>query len=110
MNQLILHTLSQVGAPVSFQTHTGPETTYITFFEYNQYPTLSMDDDDEQIAHSIQVDVWSKGNYLTLVRNVKKAMRQAGFKWMFETEIYEEETKDYHKVLRFSYFKENEEE
>lgn len=109
LNSLIINTLEPTGVPVEFQDYSGSANTYITFFEYNQMSALNADDEEKKTSHSIQVDVWSKGNYLALVKQVKQLMNQAGFRRNYETEFYEKETKIFHKVLRFSYFTENKE-
>jgi hypothetical protein len=103
LNKLIIDTLKPVGVPVAFQTYSGTATTYITFFEYNQFSALNADDEERQTAHFIQVDIWSKGDYTSIVDQVKQRMKEAGFIRTTETELYEPETKIYHKVLRFSY-------
>ncbi|GAA0313804.1 hypothetical protein GCM10008967_00360 [Bacillus carboniphilus] len=106
LNSLILSTLQPLGIPVDFQTYEGESTTYITFFEYNQRSALNADDDEDITSHSIQLDVWSKGNYNNIVQQTKQLLKGIGFRRTHETEFYEEETKIYHKVLRFSYSKE----
>jgi hypothetical protein len=109
LNKLIIDTLKPIGVPVAFQTYSGTATTYITFFEYNQFSALNADDEEQQTAHFIQVDVWSKGDYTSIVQQVKDRLKEAGFRRTTETDLYEPETKIYHKVLRFSYVQEKEE-
>ncbi|WP_297988286.1 hypothetical protein [uncultured Anoxybacillus sp.] len=109
LNKMIIDTLKPLGVPVAFQTYEGKEKTYITFFEYNQFSALNADDEEQQTAHFIQVDVWSKGDYTSIVDEVKQRMKEAGFRRTTETELYEPDTKIYHKVLRFSYVEEREE-
>jgi hypothetical protein len=109
LNKLILDTLKPVGVPVAFQTYSGTATTYITFFEYNQFGALHADDEEQETALFYQVDVWSKGDYTAIVQQVKQLMKQAGFRRTFETELYEPDTQIFHKVLRFSYVEEREE-
>jgi hypothetical protein len=53
--------------------------------------------------------VWSKGDYTSIVQQVKDRLKEAGFRRTTETDLYEPETKIYHKVLRFSYVQEKEE-
>lgn len=103
MNKLIMDTLKPTGVPVAFQVYTGTESTYITFFEYNQMGSLFVEDKEEKTRHSFQVDVWSKGNYKTLVNQVRKLMTDAGFSRNSEVEFYEDDLKVFHKVFRFYY-------
>ena len=106
MNKLIKDTLEILGYPVSFQTYSGTETTYITFF--NMLEGLGNFEDDEASTEDyyIQVDVQSKGDYALLVENVLEALKNAEFKRKYVTEFYENDTKIYHKVIRVTKSKE----
>lgn len=110
INKLIIDTLQPLGAPVEFETYEGEADPYITFFEYLQQGESFCDDEESATGHYIQIDVWSKGNYINIVEQIKKLLKQVGFKRKYETELYESDTKIYHKVIRFFYFVENEEE
>ena len=103
MNTLIINTLKPIGVPVTFQNYAGKETTYITFFTYLEQGEEFADDEEIVTGHYIQVDVWSKGNYMEVVNEVKERMKQAGFRRRSEYELYEKDTKIFHKVLRFVY-------
>ncbi|PLR93192.1 tail completion protein gp17 [Bacillus sp. T33-2] len=103
LNSLIINTLKPLSVPVAFQTYTGTATTYITFFEFNQNGALHGDDSELKSRHSIQVDIWSKGDYTTLAKQVKEKLIEAGFTRTMETEFFEADTKIYHKVLRFNF-------
>lgn len=107
INRLIEDTLNAL-APTSFGTYNSSEETYIVYIEYNQAPWLSADDKEMFTKHFYQVDVFSSGNYLNLVKDVKRAMKQVGFGRMWESETYEEEMKKFRKTLRFSYISEEE--
>lgn len=108
MNKLIISTLKPLGIPVSFQYYNGLETTYITFFCYNDQVELYADDEELATGYYIQLDVFSKGKYLEIVKQVNKLMKDVGFiKRPSGPELYEEGTKLYHKPLRFFYYVEN---
>ncbi|MED1603053.1 hypothetical protein [Alkalihalophilus marmarensis] len=109
LNSLILSTLSGLNVPISPLNYSGSEQTYIIFREYDQRALLEADDVEVTTVYYIQVDIYSPGNYLPLVKQVKKKMKQAKFKKNFETEIYEQDTKLFHKVLRFYFISETEE-
>jgi len=109
LSGLILSTLSNVGAPVAYHNYTGGGSTYVRFFPMPQ-TQFSADDDETYTTHYIQVDIFSPGNYLNLVKETKKLLKQAGFRKNFEDELYEKDTKLYHKVLRFYYITKSEEE
>lgn len=108
LNKLIIDTLEPLGIPVGFQKLDFDQeklhpTTYITFFEYNQRSALDADDTETQTRYSIQIDVWSKGDYTSLVQQIKDSLSGQGFRRTFENELYESDTKIYHKVIRFNF-------
>jgi hypothetical protein len=105
INQLVMNALKGLDVPVGFQT-TPIADTYITFFCYLETGELYSDDTQQATGYYIQVDVWSKGNYTSLVEQVKSAMQNAGFSFLSAYDLYESDTATYHKVLRFYYFKE----
>lgn len=103
INSKVITALSGLGIPVSFQTYSGTADTYITFFCYLETGELYSDDIQQGTAYYLQVDVWSKGNYVNIVEQVKLAMVNAGFSFLSAYDLYETDTKIYHKVLRFHY-------
>ena len=74
---------------------------YVTFFEL-----VNVDDqyaDDKAYASEIhyQVDVWSKGNTTAIAQEVNKTMEALGFYRTGAVDLYEDDTKTYHKALRY---------
>ncbi|MCH4198532.1 MAG: hypothetical protein LKF87_08195 [Clostridium tyrobutyricum] len=57
-------------------------------------------------AHYVQVDVWSKTDYINIVKEVKEKLISVGFKRLNEADLYEKDTKIYHKGMRFYYLEE----
>ncbi|WP_078428766.1 hypothetical protein [Alkalihalobacterium alkalinitrilicum] len=107
LNNLIINILSPLGVPVSFAQYNNTADTYIVFLEYNQAPWLSADDQEMFTKHFLQVDVFSEGNYLQLVKDVKRLMKEAGFGRMFESETYDDEMEKFRKIIRFHYITKN---
>lgn len=103
LNKLIVDILSPLNVPVSFANYDYSENTYIVFFEYNQSTRLTADDEEILTKHFYQVDVFSSGNYMQLVKDVKRLMKEAGFGRMFESETYDSDMKKFRKILRFNY-------
>jgi len=103
VNKLIMDTLKPLNVPVSALTYNNTASTYITFTEYNQASRINADDEELITKHFIQMDVFSSGDYLELVKNVKTLMQQAGFGRMFESETYDEDMKKFRKIIRFNY-------
>lgn len=110
LNRLIRDTLIPLGVPVSSMTANNADATYIVFTEYNQAGDLIADDDELTTGYFIQVDVFSSGNFLNLVKQVKSSMKQVGFSRMYESETYDDQAEKFRKIIRFSYTTDIEEE
>lgn len=106
INQLVLNALKTLGVPVQKLVYTGTQSTYITYFFYNERGILTADDAEEMARHSIQVDVWGKGDIESLAESVKEKMIAIGCSRVGFFEDYEKDTKLYHKAYRF-YFDQN---
>jgi len=106
MNKQIIDALKDLGVSVTFQTYDGTETTYITFFNYLENGSSYADNKETSTGNYIQIDVWSMGDYTTLVDGVLEALKQAEFQRTYVTEMYEKDTGIYHKVIRVSKFEE----
>lgn len=101
INKEILSALKDIDVPVVFQTYSGKEETYITFFTYLDKPELHSNDEELITGYYIQIDVWSKADYTELVKEVHQSMLRANFTKLNFYDLYEEDTKTYHKVMRF---------
>lgn len=108
INKLIIDTLKTLKIPVVFQRYTGKSDIYITFHEYLASGEEYEDDEETLTAHYIQVDVWSKKDYTDIVKSIKQLLLKAGLKRLNEMDLYEEDTKIYHKGLKFYYLEEME--
>lgn len=107
MNKLIIDTLKSLNVPTAFLKYTGSSTTYIVFFVLNEQGELFADNDEISTQYNIQIDIYSKSDYTTLVASVKNALKAVGFKRTYAIDIYENDTNLYHKSLRFYYSNEN---
>lgn len=106
INKLIMDTLKPLNIPVVFQKYSGKAETYITFHEYLASGENYEDDEETLTAHYVQVDVWSKVDYIDIVEKIKELLFKAEFKRLNEIDLYEEDTKIYHKGLKFYYLEE----
>lgn len=108
INKLIIDTLKPLNIPVSFHRYKGKAKEYITFHEYLASGEEYEDDIEVLTGHFVQVDIWSKGDYIDTVNKVKQLFLEAGFKRIDEIDLYEEDTEIYHKGIRFYYLEERE--
>lgn len=109
IHSLIINTLRPIGVPISLQVYEGTEETYMTFFEYLQQGEQFSDDNEQATGHYIQIDIWSKGNYNKIIKKTKELLKEKNFVRKYETELYESDTKIYHKVMRFFFIEDKKE-
>ena len=103
LNSLILSTLEPITVPVEFRKYAGTETTYVTFFEMLDVPTFHGDDKLTHTRTIVQVDIWSKGNLIPLVGQVKTLMEQADFLYSDGRPFFEDDTGYHHYAITYNY-------
>lgn len=83
---------------------TAPATQYprITFFEVVNADADSADDAVYSSRLIYQIDVWAKGNPDPIAREVDRVMKSIGFSRNGGADLYENDTKVYHKSLRYA--------
>ena len=108
INKLVIDALKPLSIPVGFHKYSGNAETYITFHEYLAGGEEYEEDREAFTGHYIQVDVWSKEDYVILVGEIKDRLIKAGFKRIDEADFYEPDTGLYHKGIRFFYLEEKE--
>lgn len=110
MNNLIEQTLKGFtvngkGIPVKFLRYNGSSDTYITYMMTDADSVLHGDDELMNYVEYYDFDVYSKGNYKPIIKELKALLESAGFMWEVERsseDMYEDDTKYYHKTLCFS--------
>lgn len=107
VNKLIIDTLKEFNIPIRYRLYSGSETTYITFFEMNNFNEDYSDDKNETNVHSLQIDLWTKTDPTELKNKIRKALKEA-FYDVTINDFYESDTETYHIAFR-CYFYEKEE-
>ena len=78
-----------------------PEFPCITYYEQNNSPAL-VGDGKELTSESVMViDVWSKGSTTAIAQAVDSVMTGLNFRREFSGDLYENDTKVYHKSMRY---------
>lgn len=84
---------------------TQPKTDYIEYEVYDKkYADYSGGEHKSEI-HLIQVDIFSKGDYSSIEDAVEEVLHEKGYKFIQSADLYEQDTKLYHKAMRFNYKK-----
>lgn len=97
--------VNNVSIPVSFLRYEGHGEPYITYMETDKDNALSGDDEILGYVAYYDFDIYSKGNYLSIVEKVKEIMKANGFMWQpsrDSADMYETDTGYYHKTICFA--------
>lgn len=107
-NEMIMQALNGITTPagevipVAFMVYKGDKTTYITFQEVDKFPRLMADDECEYSAPRFDIDIYTKGNFIDILKEVKQRLINAGWTWVEDIEdMYEADTKYFHKTTTF---------
>lgn len=88
--------------PVTHIKYTGTSKIFVTWIITGEDPALSANDEDLCSICSVDVDVFSDGNYLDIIKEIKKKFKENEWIWVGDSEeMYEEDTKLYHKTISF---------
>lgn len=80
-----------------------PAFPCITYREENNTPALSPFGSPEPAAWTVFViDIWSKGDTSTIASAVDAVMRSLGLIRVFGGDLFEQDTKVFHKSMRFA--------
>ena len=114
MNELIESILGNLivdgkSIPVSYMYYQGHGEPYVVYMQQDADGSLSGDDDLIGYVDYYDFDVYAKGNYLAIVAELKRILKENGFVWQpsrSSSDMYETDTGYYHKTLNFAYLKE----
>ena len=87
---------------VAHLKYEGKKDTYIVWTMLPEEPLLAYDDELEYSLTQVDIDIYSKGNYLNILNEIKNRMKNNGWTWTEDSEeMYEEDTKLYHRTSTF---------
>ena len=98
-----------VSIPVKFLFYEGHGEPYIVYMQQDADGSFSGDDGLLGYVDYYDFDVYSKGNYLSIVESVKTLLTQNGFVWQpsrSSEDMYDTDTGYYHKTLNFAILRE----
>lgn len=75
---------------------------YVEYEIINEYGSEYSEDKETITTYVVQVDIFSTKNYTELENIIKKHMKEAGFTRDTAVDLYEKDTKLYHKAMRFT--------
>ena len=98
-------TVDNVTIPVKFLHYEGHGEPYVVYYQQDMDASLSGDDDLIGYVQFYDFDVYAKGNYSKIIDELTKKLTDNGFVWQVSRssmDMYEPDTKYYHKTLNFA--------
>ena len=116
MNELIMRILKDFKVngeiiPVNFLFYEGHDEPYITFFKLSEQGSYSGDDKLQGWVDYYDFDVYSKGNYESIIESLTQVLIENEFMLQpskCSQDFYETDTGYYHRTLCFAIFKQKE--
>ena len=88
--------------PVAYLRYQGSSKKYVTWTITGEEPALSANDEVLCSICSLDVDIFSEGNYLDIKKQIKQKMKNNDWVWVEDSEeMYEEDTGLYHQTCTF---------
>lgn len=88
---------------VHFLHATAPVAPYVEYAIYDEEGALYAEGEEIATDYYAQVDIYSKGDYSAVEEAIKTKMKDAGFARSGGADLYEDDTKFYHKAMRFNF-------
>ena len=89
--------------PVAHLKYKGGSKTYVTWTIINEEPLFSYEDEIQYSKVTVDIDIFSDSNYLSIMSSIKNIMKENEWIWEEDSsEFYETDTKLYHRTCTFS--------
>ncbi len=99
-------TVDKTDIPVEFVEYIGNSEDYIVYYDDGDEPFFISDDEIAYIQHNLSFHIYTKGNYLKIVKELKKIMENHNYKWLGDDgDLYEPDTKYHHFIINFKKIK-----
>ena len=80
----------------------GHNKKYVTWTLLPEEPALSYDDEIQYSTVMVDIDIYSDGNYLNIMEEIKNKMKESEWIWDEDSEeMYEDDTGLYHRTITF---------
>lgn len=88
---------------VYFSHANSAKPPYVEYMITNEYGSAYAENKETATNYTVQIDVFSSGDYGALEDVIKSKMIDANFDRSMSADLYEEQTGLYHKAMRFIY-------
>ncbi len=104
MIETIYNILSALSCPVRYGWYDeAMNEQHITYYVVSDSTDEFEDDEEATLHYVIQVDVWSREDDSKIIKQIKQLMKANGFVRMDSVDLFEVDTKIYHKAIRFNF-------
>lgn len=104
INSILEKAFKNYKLPIAFQQYEGKATQYLTYYTYS---TVFEDAVDDEFTNEVKygtLDIYSKTNYIQIIKEVKQILKENGFTVTdLGIEDYEDDTGFYHVPVNFYY-------
>lgn len=98
-----LKKILKLDVPVAHLEYKGKNKTYVVWGIINETVLCAYDDEIQYSEVTVDIDIYSESNYLSLMSSIKKIMKENDWIWQEDSaEMYEKDTEMYHKTCTFS--------
>ena len=95
-------TVDGVVIPVEYIKYKGNKKTYVTYTFTGDNPSIFGDDKEIASVISVDIDVYSEGNFIAIVNQIKTLMEANDFiRVNTSPDMYEDDTGLYHKTIEY---------
>ena len=106
VDALLNTTLEGLGYPVARLFYSGEADTFITFQIVSCRGVDAADDANTREETIYRVNIYSKGDYTSLLEGSMAALKAAGFRGItVDSETYEKDTEYYHVPIQIKYYR-----
>jgi hypothetical protein len=88
--------------PVAHLRYRGSSKRFVTWTIIKEDPNVSANDEVLYSVITVDFDIFSDCNYLDIIKEIKKKMKNNDWVWVEDSpEMYEEDTELYHRTCTF---------
>lgn len=105
VDKLLKTTLNTLCPNVARLFYRGKAKTFLTYQLVLSSDIMSADDEMQGTEYLYRVDIYSKLDYMALLKRTKQALRAAGFYGIvIDPEVYETDTEYYHVPIEVRFY------
>lgn len=104
INPIIEAAFKDFSVPIAFLEYTGKSETYLTYYTWLDKAENFADDESHASVVYCTVDIYSRGNFKNVLKQIKEILKQKGFTWTDNgPETFEKDTGYFHVPINFYY-------